>query len=46
MTLRDLKAKVDKAAENSSYDAYTLSHLQDAAKKIEKWMDSTYVVNN
>ncbi len=45
MTLRDLKAKVDKAAENSSYDAYTLSHLQDAAKKIEKWMDSTYIIN-
>lgn len=45
MTLRDLKSKVDKAAENSSYDAYTLSHLQDAAKKIEKWMDSMYVMN-
>ena len=45
MKLRDLKTKIDKAAENTSYDAYTLSHLQDASKRIEKWMDSMYVMN-
>ena len=45
MALRNLKEKVDKAAENSNYDPYTLSHLQDAAKKIEKWSDSKYVYN-
>ena len=45
MTLRDLKKKVDKAAENSNYDSYTLSHFQDAATRIQKWMDSQYVTN-
>ena len=45
MTLRDLKKKIDKSAENSSYDPYTLSHLQDAAKRIEKWTEATYVMD-
>jgi hypothetical protein len=45
MTLRDLKDKVEKAAENNAFDAYTLSHFQDAAKKIEKWMDAQYVIS-
>ena len=45
MTLRDLKKKIDKASENSSYDPYTLSHLQDAGKRIEKWMDAMYVMD-
>lgn len=45
MTLRDLKKKVDKASENSSYDPYTLSHLEDAGKRIEKWIDSMYVMD-
>ena len=29
----------------SSLDAYTRSHLQDAEIKIQKWMDSQYVIN-
>lgn len=45
MTLRDLKKKIDKAGENSSYDPYTLSHLQDAGTRIEKWMESLYVMD-
>ena len=44
MTLRDLKDKVEKASENKALDAYSRSHLQDAAIKIQKWMDSQYVV--
>ena len=44
MTLRDLKDKVDKAAGNKSLDAYSRSHLQDTAVKIQKWMDAQYVV--
>ncbi|MEM9413685.1 MAG: hypothetical protein AAGA30_21435, partial [Planctomycetota bacterium] len=45
MKLRDLKSKIAEAAGNDSYDAYTKSHLQDATEKIEKWMDSKYVMN-
>lgn len=44
MTLRDLQEKVEKASENKSLDAYSRSHLQDAAIKIQKWMDAQYVV--
>ena len=45
MTLRDLQEKVDKASENDSFDSYTLSHFQDAAKKIQKWTDAQFVTD-
>jgi hypothetical protein len=45
MTLRDLKKKIDKAADNDAYDAYTRSHLQDASEQIQKWMDAKYLMN-
>ena len=45
MTLRDLKEKIEKASENDSFDSYTLSHLQDAATRIQRWEDAQYVTN-
>ena len=46
MTLKDLQKKIAKAAEEDSYDAYTKAHLQDSNERIEKWIESLYVVNN
>jgi hypothetical protein len=45
MTLKDLKKKIDTAAANDRYDAYTRSHLLDASERIQKWIDSKYLID-
>lgn len=46
MTLHDLQKKLKKVAKNGSFDAYTKAHLQDSFHRVDKWVNSTYVMNN
>ena len=43
MTLKDLQPKLEKAAENEKFDAYTQAHLLDAHERVKKWIESQYV---
>lgn len=45
MSIKDLQKKLEKAAADENYDAYTRAHLQDAHVRVTKWIDSQYVVN-
>lgn len=45
MKVKDLKKKLESAAENENYDAYTRAHLQDALVRVNKWVDAQYVVS-
>ena len=46
MKLKDLHGKIKAAADNEKLDAYTRAHLLDSEERIQKWIDSTYVMNN
>ena len=46
MKLKDLHGKIKAAASNEKLDAYTRAHLLDSEERIQKWIDSTYVMNN
>ena len=46
MKLMELKPQIEKASTNENLDAYSRAHLTDSNKRIEKWINSTYVMNN
>lgn len=46
MKLKELHPKIKAAAGNEKLDAYTRAHLMDSEERIQKWIDSTYVMNN
>ncbi len=46
MTLKDLNKKLEGAVNEDGLDAYTRSHLMDSQERIQKWIDSLYVMNN
>ena len=44
LMLRELQPRVAEAANESGLDAYSKAHLSDSAQRIQKWLDSLYVV--
>ena len=46
MKLMQLKPKIEEAIKNEKLDAYSIAHLKDANKRIDQWINSTYVINN
>ncbi len=44
MKIKELQKKLETAAANESFDAYTRAHLQDASVRAKKWVESQYVV--
>ena len=44
LKLRELQPQIEAASKESGLDAYTKAHLSDAAQRIQKWLDSLYVV--
>ncbi len=45
MTIKDLQEKLEKAAENDQFDAYTRAHLNDSLVRVSKWLESQYVMS-
>jgi hypothetical protein len=46
MTLSDLQDKLKKAVEDEKIDAYTRAHLKDSLKRVTRFNESIYVINN
>ena len=46
MTVKNLQSKLAKAAENDNFDAYTKAHLQDASVRVNKWLESQFVIQS
>ncbi|MEM7454351.1 MAG: zinc-dependent metalloprotease [Planctomycetota bacterium] len=46
MTLKDLNGKLEAAVGQDNLDAYSRAHLMDSQERIEKWLESLYVVGN
>ena len=46
MKLKQLHGTIKEASGKENLDAYTRAHLMDSEERIQKWIDSTYVMNN
>jgi hypothetical protein len=46
MTLVDLEAKLKKGLEDENLDAYSKAHLSDSLKRVKRFNESIYVINN
>jgi hypothetical protein len=46
MTLVELESKLDKAFKNENLDAYTRAHLNDSWKRVKRFNESVFVINN
>ena len=44
LSLHDLHERLDKASARKSLDAYTRAHLVDSRNRIQKWIDSSYMI--
>ena len=44
LKLGEIKEKLEKASKVDKYDAYTRAHLVDSLTRVEKWLESQYVV--
>ena len=44
LKLGEIKEKLEKASKIDKYDAYTRAHLVDSLTRVEKWLESQYVV--
>ena len=44
LKLGEIKAMLEKASKIDDYDAYTRAHLVDSLTRVEKWLESQYVV--
>jgi len=46
VSVQDLQKKLEKAVETKGLDAYTSAHLKDLLERINKFIDSQYVISN
>jgi hypothetical protein len=46
MSLTELHEKLEEALDSKNLDAYTKAHLADSKNRVQKFLDSTYVMNN
>ena len=44
LKLAEIKEKLETASKNDKYDAYTRAHLTDSLTRVDKWLESQYVV--
>jgi len=44
LKLGEIKELLETASKNDKYDAYTRAHLTDSLTRVNKWLESQYVV--